>query len=1029
MTQEVKKRATAKLSHAKVHWSVHVLDKGANVGIRAGGLLVVFAVLGLVAFIFSQVLPLFQSSGHGEMIHSAPPLKGGTLLLHSDEYTRVALRVTNQGEIQTIATPTGAVMSSVRIPQLGQASPTCAHVSLRPFALATIDGVQNVPRYSLTLGLSDGRALQGTISYLHVFKRFALNQDPESWRKLRMPEKDEYSKPDYQPEILVEKEATSLGDAFWLVEHLNEFGFYRKTRALVTIDRELTLPLKSDAVAQIYSATPKGEPDAEREVLTAAITQSGRALLVLEKLAINGMTEEIEAETLWSGDVSGEIKGKAIRCICHELLDEAIFGTEDGLLSVFRRGQDADKKLRFARPDALPPTDVFAFEVDSGRKWAEAVAAQREDLELGAPVGELRLTALEYLLGGISILVGDSHGGVQSWFPVRETAEDNDPRLRRIHVHQPGAGSVTGFSACESNKSFLAWDEGGLVRAIHNTSERVIFEDRISAPGALGAYYGAKAGGALAVDSGGKLRRWWIDAKHSEVSFKALFGSVWYEGYSKPKHEWQTSSGTDDVEAKYSLVPLIWGSIKGGLYALLFAIPLAVLGAIYTSEFMHRNLRAVVKPTMEVMASLPSVVLGFLGALYFAPMAAPIMPTLLVMVVLCPLLFLFFGWIWQQLPPTFTGKFGPKATLFMLLAILMTGVFSAGVIGPRVEDTLFPAVEGADPALLDAKTFKPINADAARQLDAGNFRSWTNGGANLPRATKVRDTELPAGWWIPGGHNLFAAIILLPLALLLAFMLNTGSAVLFGGTAFKRVWPGVIAAGNPLTRLRQKVAGESRTGVWPVAIDVAFSVGFAALCLSLALGLALVVAPGLELILFGYHHPTAGYVADFRRFVTGPEGWKFNQTNSLIVGFSMGFAVIPIIYSIAEDALSTVPNQLRAASLACGASRWQTTVTVVAPAAASGIFSAIVIGLGRALGETMIVVMAAGGTPVTELEPLSGFRSLSAAIAIEMPEAPHGGTLYRTLFLGGLMLFAVTFLISTLAEVVRMRLRKKLSRM
>jgi phosphate transport system permease protein len=102
---------------------------------------------------------------------------------------------------------------------------------------------------------------------------------------------------------------------------------------------------------------------------------------------------------------------------------------------------------------------------------------------------------------------------------------------------------------------------------------------------------------------------------------------------------------------------------------------------------------------------------------------------------------------------------------------------------------------------------------------------------------------------------------------------------------------------------------------------------------------------------------------------------------------------------------------------------------VVVPAAGSGIFSAIVIGLGRALGETMIVVMAAGGTPLTELQPLSGFRSLSAAIAIEMPEAPHGSTHYRTLFLGGLILFLMTFVISTMAEFVRMRLRKKLSRM
>jgi phosphate transport system permease protein len=190
-----------------------------------------------------------------------------------------------------------------------------------------------------------------------------------------------------------------------------------------------------------------------------------------------------------------------------------------------------------------------------------------------------------------------------------------------------------------------------------------------------------------------------------------------------------------------------------------------------------------------------------------------------------------------------------------------------------------------------------------------------------------------------------------------------------------------------------------------------------------------------ELVFFSYDHPTAGRVADFRRFFTDllvekeGQGWAFEQSNSLIVGFAMGFAVIPIIYTIAEDALTSVPNQLRAASLACGASRWQTTTRVVLPAAASGIFSGIVIGLGRALGETMIVLMAAGGTPVLEMQPLVGFRSLSAAIATEMPEAPHGGTLYRTLFLAGLVLFLMTFVINTVAEAVRIRLRRKLSRL
>jgi phosphate transport system permease protein len=151
----------------------------------------------------------------------------------------------------------------------------------------------------------------------------------------------------------------------------------------------------------------------------------------------------------------------------------------------------------------------------------------------------------------------------------------------------------------------------------------------------------------------------------------------------------------------------------------------------------------------------------------------------------------------------------------------------------------------------------------------------------------------------------------------------------------------------------------------------------------------------------------------------------YAQRNTLIVGFAMGFAVIPIIYTIAEDALNSVPDHLRAASIGCGATLWQTAVYVVLPTAASGVFSAVMIGLGRAVGETMIVVMAAGNTPIMDINIFNGLRALSATIAVELPEAVKDGTLYRVLFLSALVLFAMTFVINTLAEVVRIRFRKK----
>jgi phosphate transport system permease protein len=146
-----------------------------------------------------------------------------------------------------------------------------------------------------------------------------------------------------------------------------------------------------------------------------------------------------------------------------------------------------------------------------------------------------------------------------------------------------------------------------------------------------------------------------------------------------------------------------------------------------------------------------------------------------------------------------------------------------------------------------------------------------------------------------------------------------------------------------------------------------------------------------------------------------------------VVGIAMGIAVIPTIYSIAEDAIFSVPKQLSLGSLALGATPWQTLVGVVLPTASPGIFSAVMIGMGRAVGETMIVLMATGNTAVMDFSMFQGLRTLSANIAVELPESEVGSTHFRLLFVAGLVLFIFTFVLNTLAEVVRQRLRQKYS--
>jgi phosphate transport system permease protein len=186
--------------------------------------------------------------------------------------------------------------------------------------------------------------------------------------------------------------------------------------------------------------------------------------------------------------------------------------------------------------------------------------------------------------------------------------------------------------------------------------------------------------------------------------------------------------------------------------------------------------------------------------------------------------------------------------------------------------------------------------------------------------------------------------------------------------------------------------------------------------LVLGAAVAFGTGPAVEAGVFG---------GDAKQWLTTALGLVYDQRNSVVIGLAMGFAVIPIIFTISEDAFTSVPQHLTAASLALGASRWQTATRVVLPTASPGIFSAIMVGFGRAVGETMIVLMATGNTPVLDWSPFNGMRTLSANIAVEVPEAPHGGTLYRVLFLSACVLFLMTFFVNTIAELVRQRLRDK----
>jgi len=164
---------------------------------------------------------------------------------------------------------------------------------------------------------------------------------------------------------------------------------------------------------------------------------------------------------------------------------------------------------------------------------------------------------------------------------------------------------------------------------------------------------------------------------------------------------------------------------------------------------------------------------------------------------------------------------------------------------------------------------------------------------------------------------------------------------------------------------------------------------------------------------------------DFVSWLNVNMGIHYEQRNGIIVGFALGISIIPMIFTLSEDSINIVPKSFIMSSYALGANNWQTAYRVILPYASSGIFSVIMLAFARAIGETMIVLMVAGNTPINDWSLFTGLRSLSANIAIEIPEAPLGGTLYRILFLSASLLFVFTFIINTMAELIRMKLKRK----
>jgi phosphate transport system permease protein len=603
----------------------------------------------------------------------------------------------------------------------------------------------------------------------------------------------------------------------------------------------------------------------------AAGTDDGRVALlqvrfrpVFEEQALRDLDIELRDRGLVTVDASS----RAVR-------DVSYLESDDGGKTVAALMGDFEIVLARIAPDEEPVLEtVRAREIErlthvrlgrnqelvaateAGRLHHWDIGGDEARLTETIKVSDVEVTALEYGLGGNTVIVGDGNGSLSAWFRARPNP-DAPLELVQAHEFEPQGTPIVAIGSSTRERSFVTGGADGSVLLRHLTSERTLarVEAAGAASGVAAALIAPRADGILVRRADGSLDRYSLSNPHPEFSWRAVWGKVWYEGYSEPEYVWQSTGGTDDFEPKLSLVPLVFGTIKATFYALIFAVPLSVMAALYTSQFVHPSIRAKVKPAVEIMAALPSVVIGFIAGLWLSSrVEADIVPFLLFNLLL-PLFGTAGVLFWDRLPHPFRKRLRPGMEVLLILPLLLAGGAVAFWIGTSVENLAF----------------------------GGDFKGW----------------------------------------------------------------------------------------------------------LSSSLGLV------------------------------------YDQRNSIVVGIAMGFAVIPIIFTISEDAFSSVPQHLTAASLALGASRWQTATRVVLPTASPGIFSAIMIGFGRAVGETMIVLMATGNTPLLDWSPFNGMRTLSANTAVEIPEAPYGGTLYRVLFLSAVVLFLMTFAVNTIAELVRQRLREK----
>jgi len=865
-------------------------DRLARLLITLGGISTIVAVLLVGVFLLAVALPLFRSAVFGwahtmELAHTP----SGATALGTDE--------------------------SGSVGWLYDATAGCLHV----FGVA--DGTPLVDRLAADCGLTGAtaiRAIPGTIQAVVGFGDGSFRSGRIGLESTFLAATD---LPHGMPAI--NRGAAHQWQGRVIVHNAN--GQYTQ----VTLITELAEQASSELVARVIDVdiTPLASGP-----LVAALDEQGRVRvetvltrrnLLTDQMVVTALGATIEPVVEPIGEPVSDHSQEATFRAAAKFRFVRVSELGDQLFVIAANGQI----LRYEIRDVESPRLMESFRV----------AAEGEEV-----------VAVARLFGGTSLVVADTTGTVSTYFATRAASAEAVDGLEMVaaKIFPPASGSngsgetaaVTALAVSPRSRLFAVADSRGTIRLLQATTEATVLSVPATAEGMLvkaadQLLISPREDKLLAADAT-RVSAWRFDAGFPEISAKSLFGRVWYENYPTAVHAWETT-GHESFESKFGLMPLIFGTLKATLFSMLFAAPVAILAALYASQFMHPRWKARIKPTIEMMASLPSVVLGFIAGLIFAPLLEQAVMSVITGIFAVPLTLIAGAHLWQLLPAGLRSRLSGWRFPVIGLVALPTGVLVAWCAAPLVEQILFQ----------------------------NDFRAWLNGrgGSGL-------------GGWV---------LALLPLAGVLTALLS-----------------GRIV--NPWLR-RKSVDWSQRQ---------------AAIVSLVMFGISLVCAVSLAVA-------AAMFLDALRLDTRGSLFGTYVQRNALVVAVGMSFAIIPLIFTIADDALSSVPDHLRSASLGAGATPWQTAVRVIMPAAASGIFSAVMIGLGRAVGETMIVLMAAGNTPLMGWNLFNGFQTLSAAIATELPEAARGSSHYRVLFLAALTLFAMTFVVNTVAEIVRQRFRRR----